>query len=72
MANDVVRRSRARILLPLALVLLAVLFCLVFVRPSTASTGPDQVALHYQGRGFHLEEVRQLHRPLDPGLRRSR
>ena len=40
MANDVVRRSRARILLPLVLLLVVVLFCLLFVRPSTASTGP--------------------------------
>ena len=53
MANDVVRRrSRARIFLPVALVLLVVLFCLLFVRPSTASTGPDQVSLHYKGGAF--------------------
>lgn len=47
-----VRRSRARFLLLPALVVLAVLVALVFVRPSTASTGPDQVALHYKGGSF--------------------
>ena len=30
---------------------------------------PGRAAL--QGRGVHLEEVRELHRPVDPGLRRS-
>ena len=66
MANDVVRRSRARILLPLALVLLAVLFCLVFVRPSTASTGPDQVALHYKGGAFTSKKFANC---IDPSTR---
>jgi hypothetical protein len=55
MANDVVRRSRARLLLPLVLLLVVVLFCLLFVRPSTASTGPDQIALHYKGGAFTSE-----------------
>ncbi|WP_028652527.1 SPFH domain-containing protein [Nocardioides halotolerans] len=52
MANDVARGGRARIFLPLVALLVVVLFCLVFVRPSTASTGPDQVALHYKGGAF--------------------
>ena len=34
------------------LVLVVGLFCLIFVRPSTASTGPDQVSLHYKGGAF--------------------
>ncbi len=49
---DVVRRSRARFLIIPALVVLLVLVVLIFVRPSTASTGPDQVALHYKGGSF--------------------
>lgn len=46
-------RSRlAKVLVPLGLLLLLILVALVFVRPSTASTGPDQVALHYKGGAF--------------------
>lgn len=52
MANDVPRRSRARIFLPVAFVLFLVLVVVLFVRPSTASTGPDQVSLHYKGGSF--------------------
>jgi hypothetical protein len=52
MANDVSRRSRAWIFLPVAIVLFLALVCLLFVRPSTASTGPDQVSLHYKGGAF--------------------
>ena len=52
MADPVTRRSRARIFLPVALVLFLALVCLLFVRPSTASTGPDQVSLHYKGGAF--------------------
>ncbi|MGA9746246.1 MAG: SPFH domain-containing protein [Nocardioides sp.] len=33
-------------------VLVIALLTLVFVRPSTTSTGPDQVALHYKGGAF--------------------
>ena len=35
----------------IAIVVLA-LVVLLFVRPSTTSTGPDQVALHYKGGAF--------------------
>ena len=46
------RRSARGSSCPLALVLVVGLFCLLFVRPSTASTGPDQVSLHYKGGAF--------------------
>ena len=53
MANDTVGRRSARgFLILVVLVLVAGLFCLIFVRPSTASTGPDQVSLHYKGGAF--------------------
>jgi hypothetical protein len=52
MANDTAGRSVRGILLILVLALVVGLFCLIFVRPSTASTGPDQVALHYKGGAF--------------------
>lgn len=54
-ADPTVRRSRRRLLLLPVLALLLVLLALVFVRPSTASTGPDQVALHYKGGAFTSE-----------------
>ena len=40
------------ILIFVILALVVGLFCLIFVRPSTASTGPDQVSLHYKGGAF--------------------
>ncbi len=46
------RSSLAKALVPLGLVLLLLLVALIFVRPSTTSTGPDQVALHYKGGAF--------------------
>lgn len=52
MANETARRSARSILIFLILALVVGLFCLIFVRPSTASTGPDQVALHYKGGAF--------------------
>ena len=53
MANDsAVRRSGRGILIFVILALVVGLFCLIFVRPSTASTGPDQVSLHYKGGAF--------------------
>jgi hypothetical protein len=53
MANDsAVRRTGRGILILVILALVVGLFCLIFVRPSTASTGPDQVALHYKGGAF--------------------
>ncbi len=55
MADTPVRRSRGRILLILTLAFVVGLFCLLFVRPSTASTGPDQVMLHYKGGAFTSE-----------------
>ena len=55
MADPVVRRSRGRFILLLVLVCVAGLFVLLFVRPSTESTGPDQVSLHYKGGAFTSE-----------------
>lgn len=52
MANDTERGAARGILALLVTALVAGLFCLIFVRPSTASTGPDQVALHYKGGAF--------------------
>jgi SPFH domain / Band 7 family len=53
MANETAGRSAARGILILVILALVVgLFCLIFVRPSSASTGPDQVALHYKGGAF--------------------
>jgi hypothetical protein len=52
MANDTAERSARGILIFVILALVVGLFCLIFVRPSTASTGPDQVALHYKGGAF--------------------
>lgn len=52
MANETAGRSARRILLLVILVLVVGLVGLIFVRPSTASTGPDQVALHYKGGAF--------------------
>ena len=52
MANDTAGRSARGILIFVILALVVGLFCLIFVRPSTASTGPDQVALHYKGGAF--------------------
>jgi hypothetical protein len=52
MANVTAGRSARGILVFLILALVVGLFCLIFVRPSTASTGPDQVALHYKGGAF--------------------
>lgn len=53
MANDsAVRRTGRGILILVILTLVVGLVCLIFVRPSTASTGPDQVALHYKGGAF--------------------
>ena len=73
MANDTAGRSRAAassILVVLALVV--GLFCLIFVRPSTASTGPDQVSLHYKGGAFTSKRFSDCIAPVQPGLRRSR
>ena len=66
MANDAPRRSRGRILLILALALVVGLFCLLFVRPSTASTGPDQVSLHYKGGAFTSKKFANC---IDPSTR---
>ena len=52
MANDTAGRSVRGILVLFVLALVVGLFCLIFVRPSTASTGPDQVSLHYKGGAF--------------------
>ena len=52
MANDTAGRSARGILIFVILALVVGLFCLIFVRPSTASTGPDQVSLHYKGGAF--------------------
>ncbi|MBJ7357640.1 SPFH domain-containing protein [Nocardioides sp.] len=52
MANETAGRSARGILIFVILALVVGLFCLIFVRPSTASTGPDQVALHYKGGAF--------------------
>jgi len=52
MANDTVGRSARGILVLFIVALVVGLLCLIFVRPSTASTGPDQVALHYKGGAF--------------------
>ena len=42
----------ARTIAVLVAVAVAALVVFAFVRPSTASTGPDQVALHYKGGSF--------------------
>ena len=52
MATDTGGRSGRGILILLILLLVMGLVCLLFVRPSTASTGPDQVSLHYKGGAF--------------------
>jgi len=52
MATDTERGAVRGVLALLVIALVAGLFCLIFVRPSTASTGPDQVALHYKGGAF--------------------
>ena len=52
MANDTAGRSGRGILIFVILALVVGLVCLIFVRPSTASTGPDQVSLHYKGGAF--------------------
>ena len=52
MANDTAGRAGRGILVLFVLALVVGLFCLIFVRPSTASTGPDQVSLHYKGGAF--------------------
>src|SRR5687768_4686961 len=52
MADTVARRSRGRSILLVVAVCVVGLFVLLFVRPSTESTGPDQVALHYKGGAF--------------------
>ena len=50
---DVRRGARTlTTLLVLGAVVLAAILVVAFVRPSTASTGPDQVALHYKGGSF--------------------
>ena len=52
-ALDTVRSGRAgKVVLALVVVVLVVIAMLMFVRPSTASTGPDQVSLHYKGGAF--------------------
>ncbi len=45
-------RGIKRALLTLGAIVVLLLGLLIFVRPSTASTGPDQVALHYKGGAF--------------------
>ena len=55
MVDPVARRSRGRLILLLVLVCVVGLFVLLFVRPSTESTGPDQVSLHYKGGAFTSE-----------------
>jgi hypothetical protein len=45
-------KSAARVVVTGIGVVVAALIVLLFVRPSTASTGPDQVALHYKGGAF--------------------
>ena len=48
-----VRTGRgAKVLLVLVVVFFVVIALLMFARPSTASTGPDQVSLHYKGGAF--------------------
>jgi len=42
----------AKALVVLVAVIVLVIGVFIFVRPSTASTGPDQVALHYKGGAF--------------------
>lgn len=55
MADTVARRSRGRVILLIVGVCVVGLFVLLFVRPSTESTGPDQVSLHYKGGAFTSE-----------------
>ena len=55
MADNVARRSRGRYILLVVLVCVVGLFALMFIRPATESTGPDQVSLHYKGGAFSSE-----------------
>ena len=55
MADSVARRSRGRFILLLVMACVVALFVLLFIRPSTESTGPDQVSLHYKGGAFTSE-----------------
>ncbi len=48
----VVGKKIGRFLLLLGLAFGVLLLALIFIRPSTISTGPDQVALHYKGGAF--------------------
>ena len=66
MVDPVARRSRGRLILLLVLVCVAGLFVLLFVRPSTESTGPDQVSLHYKGGAFTSERFSDC---IDPSTR---
>ena len=52
-ALDTVRSGHAgKVVLALVMVVLVVIAMLMFVRPYAASTGPDQVYLHYKGGAF--------------------
>jgi hypothetical protein len=63
MSESSAGRSVRRVL-GLFIVLLAVfLAALIFARPSTTSTGPDQVALHYKGGAFTSERFSDCIRP---------
>jgi hypothetical protein len=53
--SSTVGRSLRRVLALAVALLVTFLFALIFVRPSTVSTGPDQVALHYKGGAFTSE-----------------
>lgn len=55
MANETAGRSVRGVLILVILALVVGLFALIFARPSTVSTGPDQVALHYKGGAFTSE-----------------
>ena len=55
MVDTVARRLRGRLILLLVLVCGVGLYLLLVVRPSTESTGPDQVSLHYKGGAFTSE-----------------
>ena len=44
--------AAAKVVVAIVVIVVVLIGVLLFARPSTASTGPDQVALHYKGGSF--------------------
>jgi hypothetical protein len=66
MAENAGRRARGHLILLVVLVCVLALFVLLFVRPTTESTAPDQVSLHYKGGAF---SSRQFSNCIEPSNR---